>query len=83
MKCKHCGSSVKNYGKKVHAKEHAKYKTFTLLSILMPYLSFIIDIVYLVKEDELDKKVGEHCIATSIVAALIWSAIYVVFFSSL
>jgi uncharacterized membrane protein YvbJ len=76
--CKHCQSSLnthptkRNRNQKISAGEHESYGTITILSILLPIVGIIIGIVYLTKNDPLDKKLGEHAIAFSILFTIIW-----------
>jgi len=74
-KCRHCGGEFL-LSKKILAKNHQSYMTFTLLSLLLPIIGVILGIVYLSKKDPLDKKLGEHSIAFSILAFILWSVIF-------
>lgn len=56
---------------KIKAKQHDSYETFTLISVLLPVVGIILGIVMLTKEQKLDKKLGEHCMALSILFLLI------------
>ncbi len=94
VKCKHCGSSldgshatdktVENiqakYGK---AKDHHDYGTITALSVLLPFIGIIVGIVYLTKSQPVDKKLGEHAIALSVLFMIIWYFVFSVFGFSL
>ena len=80
IKCKHCGSDVSNKPAKVRAREHPSYWGFTLLSFLMPIIGIAIGVVYFCKKDSLDKKLGEHAIAFSVLAFVLWSIILPTFF---
>ena len=81
QKCKHCGewldTSEREYQKKpgpknkIYAKNHPSYMTFTLLSLLIPIAGFIVGIVYMTKENLLDRKVGEHAIAMSVLGCIL------------
>ena len=78
IKCKHCGSDLDDVkGKKVKAKDHPKYNTYSVISVLLPVIGFFIGLVYLGKSRSLDKKLGEHLIAWSI----LFGIIYYFFFS--
>ena len=52
---------------KIKANQHSSYGTFTLLGLLLPIIGIIVGIVYLIKPNLLDKKVGEHTIVMSII----------------
>lgn len=79
-KCRFCGEwldsnereSRKNYPKKeMRAKDHPSYGTFTLLSLIIPIAGFIVGIVHMTKDNTLDKKVGEHAIAISVLGCIL------------
>jgi hypothetical protein len=55
----------------IKAKQHDSYITMTVLCILVPLVGLIIGIVYLTKDKVLDKKLGEHMVAFSILWAII------------
>lgn len=82
--CKHCKSNLNNpspqdkNNQKVSANAHKDYNTITILSILLPIVGIIVGIVYLTKNESLDKKLGEHAIAFSLLFMVIW---YIVFSS--
>ncbi|MDP4011958.1 MAG: zinc ribbon domain-containing protein [Candidatus Roizmanbacteria bacterium] len=78
IKCKHCGTDL-SPEKKLRAKDHPSYKTFTLLTLLIPPIGFILGIIYLSKENRLDKKLGEHTIAFSFLAFVLWIVIFSAF----
>jgi uncharacterized membrane protein YvbJ len=75
-KCRHCGEYLNDTGKgssgKVLAKDHSDYRTITILSLLLPAVGFIVGIVYLAKDRLIDKKLGEHAIAFSIISGILW-----------
>ena len=82
VKCKHCGSYIEqgyNSGKKVKANQHGSYAKFTLVSLIFPLVGLILGIVYLTKESELDKKLGEHTLVVSILFSMLWWAVIVLF----
>ena len=56
----------------VKANQHESYKTFSIISIVIPLVGFILGIVYLTKDKKLDKKLGEHLLVLSIVFSFIW-----------
>jgi len=63
----------------VKAKQHENYGTFTLIAVILPLIGVILGIVYLAKDDKLDKKLGEHVLAFSILFFIIWSVAWGVF----
>jgi len=76
--CKHCHEDIpQNYevykgGENLKANMHSDYKITTILSIVLPVVGIIIGIVYIAKSNKLDKKLGEHAIALSILFGIIW-----------
>lgn len=64
---------------KVKAKDHESYGTFTILSIIIPLVGFILGIVYLTKDKKLDKKLGEHMVAISVLFGAFWWILLVMF----
>lgn len=77
IKCKYCGSDIgdKEGESKIKANHHSSYGVFTLLSILMPLIGLILGVIYLTKNNKLDKKLGEHSIAVSIAFFILWSVV--------
>jgi uncharacterized membrane protein YvbJ len=76
IKCKHCKSDLsfeEKNTKKIKANHHENYGLFSLISILLPLVGFILGIIYLSKSNKLDKKLGEHVLSFSILFAIIWS----------
>ena len=57
--------------KKISANQHSSYGMFTLLGLLLPIVGIIVGIIYLTKPNLLDRKVGEHAIAMSIVGFIL------------
>jgi hypothetical protein len=60
---------------KPKAKEHDSYTSFTVIAVLLPWIGLILGIVYLTKDKQLDKKLGEHLLSISVLFILIWSTI--------
>ena len=54
------------------AKDHHSYGTITAVSVLLPIIGLIVGIAYLTKDRPVDKKLGEHAIAVSILFMFIW-----------
>ena len=65
--------------KKVKASQHESYGTFTILAIIIPLAGFILGIVYLTKDKKVDKKLGEHLLALSILFGAFWWIILAMF----
>jgi hypothetical protein len=64
--CKHCKADLQE-----KAKNHPSYWTFTILGLILPIVGVIVGIVYLTKEKTIDKKLGEHVIAISILGFIL------------
>jgi hypothetical protein len=70
--CKHCGREVKkSYEGKPKASKHDNYWTVTIISILIPFIGLVVGVVYILKKDPLDKKLGEHALAVSVLFSII------------
>jgi hypothetical protein len=65
--------------KKVKAKDHESYGTFTVLAIIIPLVGFILGIVYLTKDKKVDKKLGEHLVALSVLFGAFWWVLLTMF----
>ncbi len=77
--CKHCGREVKkSYEGKPKASKHESYWLVTVVSILLPFIGLIIGIVYIVKQYPLDKKLGEHALAVSVLFSIITGVVLTV-----
>jgi uncharacterized membrane protein YvbJ len=77
IKCKHCGSEINDsfeddVPRKLKARKHKDYLAVTIISILLPAIGIILGIVYFSKDRQIDKKLGEHAIASSILFAMLW-----------
>lgn len=64
---------------KIKAKDHESYTTFTILAVIIPIVGFILGIVYLTKDKKLDKKLGEHTLAFSVLFGIFWWVILAMF----
>jgi hypothetical protein len=64
---------------KPSARAHDQYGQFTIISIVIPLLGFILGVVYLTRKNPLDRKLGEHAIAISILCGLMWSVLFSLF----
>lgn len=58
--------------KKVKANQHDSYGTYSILAIVIPLVGFILGIVFLTKDKKVDKKLGEHLLAISILFGVFW-----------
>jgi threonine/homoserine efflux transporter RhtA len=65
---------------KTKTTSHPAYKMVTIVSFIIPVAGILIGIIYLTKEKKEDLKLGEHAIATSLIAGILWATI--IFFSS-
>lgn len=78
IKCKHCSSILNSTNekqkenKKITANQHSAYGVVTLLSIFLSGIGLIVGIIYLTKDRVVDKKLGEHAIAFSILFMILW-----------
>lgn len=61
--------------KKVKAGDHNQHGLFTIIAVLLPVVGIILGIVYVVRKNLLDRKLGEHTIAVSVLALIIWSVL--------
>lgn len=75
IKCKHCSSDLLP-AKKLKAKDHPSYRSFTLLTLIIPFIGIVLGIMYLSKKNPLDKKLGEHMIAFSFLSFALWAVIF-------
>lgn len=64
---------------KIKASQHDSYGTYTVLAIIIPLVGFILGIVYLTKDKKVDKKLGEHLLALSILFGAFWWIILTMF----
>lgn len=83
--CPNCGlpceaneQEVEGEDSSIVAKDHGDYGTITILSILLPLIGLIAGIIYLAKNQPVDKKLGEHAISVSILFIIIWSLVFTV-----
>jgi len=64
---------------RVKASQHESYGMFTLLCVLLAPVALIIGIIYLSKKDHLDRKLGEHIVALSILVMIVTGALWAIF----
>ena len=58
---------------KVQARQHDSYTTMSLIGFIFPLVGFILGIVYLTKEKQVDRKLGEHLLVVAVLAFVFWS----------
>jgi len=68
-----------NKPKKLRANQHEEYIRFTIISTILPIIGIILGIVYLTKDKRLDRKLGEHLLAISVLFLIIWVSAYSIF----
>lgn len=68
---------------KVKANEHESYWSYTLIALVLPIVGIILGIVYLTKDKILEKKLGEHMIAISVLFIILQSVLVAVFWGNL
>jgi len=63
---------------KVKANQHESYWTFTILAILFPPIALLLGIVFMTKDNKLDRKLGEHLLAFSILFMILYGILWAV-----
>jgi len=63
---------------KIKAINHENYITYTLIALVVPIVGIIVGAIYLGKDEKIDKKLGEHLVAISILFMIIWGILFVV-----
>lgn len=66
---------------KIKAKHHESYMTMSVLSFLIPAAGFIVGLVYLTKDKIMDRKLGEHMVAFSVLMALVQGFVWMIYLS--
>lgn len=61
---------------KVQAKDHESYATLSIIGFLVPLVGLIVGAIYLTKDGSLDKKLGEHLVAFSVLGAIVLGLAY-------
>jgi hypothetical protein len=61
----------------VKALDHESYWTLSILAFIIPIVGLILGIVYLTKDNKLDKKLGEHLVALSVLFMIFWGVAYI------
>lgn len=62
----------------IKASQHNSFTALTILALLLPLIGIVIGIVYLTRSKPIERKLGEHLIAISILMMLIVGTGYVV-----
>lgn len=63
---------MKEMTNKIKANAHESYVTYTILSIIVPIVGLILGIVYMAKDNPLERKLGEHLVAVSVLFMIVW-----------
>lgn len=58
------------------AADHESYWAYTIVSALLPVIGLILGIVCLVRPEPVDRKLGEHCLALSVVFAVVYALLF-------
>lgn len=62
--------------KVLKASDHSSYNMLMVVTFLIPFVGFIMGLVYLAKNEELEHKVGMHLIIASILFFIFWVIIF-------
>jgi hypothetical protein len=62
--------------KKIRATDHPAYWIYTLVCLVIPIVGLVLGIVGLSKSDALEKKLGEHALAFSLVLMVLYYWLY-------
>ena len=54
------------------AKDHSAYGSLTTLAVIVPIVGVVVGIAYLIKSDPVDRKLGEHVLAVSLLVSFLW-----------
>lgn len=58
------------------ASEHESYWNYTILTLILPIVGFILGLMYMSKDDKPDRKLGEHLLAMSILLGILYGGIW-------
>jgi hypothetical protein len=85
IKCRYCGSmlasdpqvpaAVRTQDSPVKANDHPSYGQMTVVAALVPPIGMILGIVHLLRSEPVERKLGEHLLAVSILVLVIWSVV--------
>jgi hypothetical protein len=62
--------------KKLQASDHENYTNLSVIGFVLPLIGMIIGIVYVAKDGRLDRKLGEHLIAISVLGFVLWAIVW-------
>lgn len=65
------------------ANKHENYVTYSLIAFVIPIVGIFIGAMYLGKDKPLDKKLGEHLVALSILFMILEGFLLMMFWGSL
>ena len=74
---------MKNEIIKVKASQHESYLVYTLIALVIPIVGLILGVVFLTKDTKLERKLGEHLVAVSILFMIIAWVAWMFLFDSL
>lgn len=66
--------------KKIKAGQHEQYLVTTVIAFLLPFVGFIMGAIFLSKEKELDRKLGEHLMLFSLFVFVVFSLLFFPYF---
>ena len=61
---------------KVKANQHESYWSYTILALLLPVIGLILGIVFMAKDKKLDRKLGEHLLAISVLFMIVYGVAF-------
>lgn len=67
---------------KAKASQHESYGAYTVLAILLPIVGLLLGIVYMAKDDKLDRKLGEHLLALGVLFMFVYIIGWAIFSSA-
>ena len=67
---------------KVRAQDNESFGTYTLIAIIIPIAGLILGILMLAKDTPIDKKLGEHLVAISILMGIVISVLWYAYMGS-
>lgn len=83
--CPNCGNKLHSDVKsgKVKAVDHESYITYSILAVLLPGIGIILGMLYLAKDEPVDKKIGEHMLALGVLSIILWFIAFYIFGANL
>lgn len=78
IKCRYCSADLRLGASpgKPKATDHPSYWTYTLVAVLIPFIGFILGIIGMTKSDPVEKKLGEHALALSVVFFVVYLILF-------